>query len=67
MLYRFAEKAFAAFILDYLQAENRLDMAHDFPAKPGDAASTLKMAFILPSLSLGHPLVQPITALLVTE
>lgn len=39
-LYCFAEKAYAAFILGYLQAENCLDMAHDFPAKPDDAAST---------------------------
>lgn len=63
-LYCFAEKAYAAFILGYLQAENCLDMAHDFPAKPDDAASILKMALFAPSWLLRYQLVEPITALL---
>jgi hypothetical protein len=39
-LYYFAEKVYVAFTLGYIWAEICLDMAHDFPAKPSDAAST---------------------------
>lgn len=63
-LYCFAEKAYAAYILGYLQAENCLDMAHDFPAKPDDAASTPKMTLFEPPWLLRYQLVEPITALL---
>lgn len=63
-LYCFAEKAHAAYILGYLQAENCLDMAHDFPAMPDDAASTPKMTLFESPWLLWYQLVEPITALL---